>query len=130
MRPVAAPNVLRWMDAQAVDELYSTSITQAEILLGIQLLAKGKRRAALTTQAHALFATDFEGRILPFDSEAAAAYAEIRAHRRAQGRPITPQDAQIAAITRVHGGRIATRNVRDFADCGVRVLDPWREADD
>jgi predicted nucleic acid-binding protein len=68
---------------------------------------------------------DFADRILPFDSAAAAAYATIAATRRLAGRPISQADAQIAAIAASRGAMIATRNVIDFADCGVAVLDPW-----
>jgi len=65
------------------------------------------------------------GRILPSDTETALAYPEIVAARRQGGHPISQIDAQIAAITRSRGARLATRNVRDFADCGIEVINPW-----
>ena len=67
----------------------------------------------------------FENRILPFDSAAVQAYAEIRSNRRAMGRPIEPPDAQIAAIARSHGMTVATRNTADFRNCGVELINPW-----
>jgi hypothetical protein len=72
-----------------------------------------------------MFATDFAGRILAFDSSAAQSYAELVSDRRRRGRPISQFDAQIAAIARVAGATLATRNVRDFEHCGIGVVDPW-----
>jgi predicted nucleic acid-binding protein len=72
-----------------------------------------------------MFAADFAGRILPFDSDAAAAFAEISADRRRAGRPISQFDAQIAAIARSRGAAVATRNIRDFEGCGIALIDPW-----
>lgn len=69
---------------------------------------------------------DFAGRVLPFESAAAVAFAAIFADRRSAGRPISFPDCQIAAIARSHGAAIATRNVADFEGCGVEVIDPWK----
>jgi predicted nucleic acid-binding protein len=125
MRPEPVELVLQWLDRQRSLELHLTALTQAEILYGIERLPKGKRRDALAGDAVALFESDFRGRILPFDSDAAAAYAEIMAGRRARGRPTAIIDAQVAAIARSIGARLATRNTRDFEHCGVDVIDPW-----
>ena len=70
----------------------------------------------------------FTGRILPFDSEAARAYAEIAADRRRAGRPIGEADCQIAAIAQSRGMAVATRNVRDFEDMAIEIVDPWTAA--
>lgn len=124
----AAPNaaVVRWTATQPAASLYTTSITQAEILLGIMLLPAGRKRSAIETAAEAMFSEDFNGRILPFGSDAAREYARIVAARRRLGRPISAFDAQIAAIARSTASSIATRNVSDYADCGVTLIDPWR----
>jgi predicted nucleic acid-binding protein len=98
----------------------------AEILYGIELLPKGKRRDKLLTETEAMFNEDFAGRILPFDEEAARAFAEIAAARRTQGRPIAEFDAQIAAIARTQRAALATRNTSDFEACGVRLVNPWQ----
>jgi predicted nucleic acid-binding protein len=74
-----------------------------------------------------MFAEDFADRVLPFDSAAAQAFAAIAAARRRKGRPIGDLDGQIAAIARSRGAAVATRNVSDFADCGIEVFDPWAE---
>ena len=70
----------------------------------------------------------FENRVLPFDSDAACAYADIAAMRRSAGRPVAPADCQIAAIARSRDMAVATRNVRDFEDTDIEVVDPWAAA--
>ena len=125
MRATPATAVVRWMNGQPATSLYLTSITQAEILHGIQFLPRGKRRDAIAAAAAAVFEQDFAGRVLPFGSDAAVTYAGIAAARRRAGRPISGFDAQIAAIARAHDADLATRNVDDFEGCGVDVIDPW-----
>jgi predicted nucleic acid-binding protein len=124
MRPDPAEAVLAWMSAQLAAALHVTSISYAEILYGVGLLPEGRRRSALAEQAEAMFAEDFAGRVLGFEASAAPAYAAIAGRRRRAGRRIEPVDAMIAAIAQSRGAAIATRD-RDFADCGVPVLDPW-----
>ena len=105
--------------------LYTTSVNKAEILYGIAVLPEGRRRAALAAAAEAMFIDDFAGRVLPFDEAAAVHYADIVAARRREGRPIEAFDAQIAATARVAGAELATRDVGDFAGCGVALVNPW-----
>ncbi len=126
MRAEPAELVARWVTAQVTAMLYVTAITQAEILHGIGLLSGGKRRLALESAAEVMFTEDFGGRILPFGSEAARAYADIAIERRRAGRPITQFDAQIAAIARSNRSALATRNVSDFEGCGVPIINPWK----
>jgi predicted nucleic acid-binding protein len=125
MRRKPSSRVVAWVARQPATELFTTSITETEIFYGIELLRPGKRHEGLLAAAEAVFAEDFGGRIFGFDSDAARAFSRIAAHRRALGRPISHADAQIAAIARVRGARLATRNVADFADCSVEVVDPW-----
>ena len=125
MKATPAENVIDWVAAQPASSLYTSSITQAEILHGIMLLPSGKRRRGIEAAAQAMFAEEFEGRILGFGSDAALPYAHIAADRRRAGRPISNLDAQIAAIARCAGAVIATRNVADFSDCRVDVVNPW-----
>ena len=125
MKATPAENVIDWVAAQPASSLYTSSITQAEILHGIMLLPSGKRRRGIEAAAQAMFAEEFEGRILGFGSDAALHYAHIAADRRRAGRPISNFDAQIAAIARAAGAVIATRNVADFSDCRVEVVNPW-----
>lgn len=125
LRPAPEARVIAWLEAQPRLALFTTTVTQAEILYGVRVLPAGQRRAALLDAVQAVFALDFAGQILSFEGDAAAAYAEIAAARRSAGRPISQFDAMIAAITRSHGASLATRNVRDFSDCGIEVIDPW-----
>jgi toxin FitB len=126
MKPKPATKVIDWMTGQPAARLYTTSITQAEILHGLMLLPPGRRRTALQAAATSMFAEDFGGRILGFGTDAAPPYAQIASDRRRAGRPIAHFDAQIAAIARFAGAAIATRNTADFDGCGVTVVDPWQ----
>jgi toxin FitB len=118
--------VHQWLSLQANDDLFTTSISMAEILQGIELLPEGKRRSGLLGAAQSMFADLFPGRILTFDEAAARAFAPIAVNRRRRGRPISLFDAQIAAIARAHGAILATRDMADFEECGVRVVNPWQ----
>ena len=125
MRSEPSPRVLAWVARRPATELCTTSITEAEILYGIELLVKSKRRDGLLAAAEAMFAEDLAGRIFGFESDAARVFSKIAAHRRAVGKPIGHADAQIAAIAKVLGAKLATRNGGDFEDCGLDVVDPW-----
>lgn len=118
-------NVLRWISSFAASNLYTTSITKAEILYGVNLLPEGKKRTAFESAARDMFKKDFAGRLLAFGSDAADSYARIAVRRSRSGRPISHFDAQIVAIADSCGAKIATRNVRDFEDCGVVIVNPW-----
>jgi len=126
-RPAPEQRVLDWIAGQQPTRLFTTTISQAEFLYGLAILPAGRRRTALAEAAHRMFAEDFADRVLPFDSAAAQAFAAIAAARRRKGRPIGDLDGQIAAIARSRGAAVATRNVSDFADCGIEVFDPWAE---
>jgi predicted nucleic acid-binding protein len=125
MKAAPAESVLRWFSNLPANRLYTTSITQAEMLHGILLLPPGRRRSAFEAAADAMFDEEFAGRILPFGSDAAHPYARIAAERRRAGRPISHFDAQIAAIAYCAGAAVASRNVADFDECGVEVINPW-----
>jgi predicted nucleic acid-binding protein len=74
-----------------------------------------------------MFAEQFEGRILPFDEEAARLFARIVASRNTAGRPISQMDAMIAAIARSNRAVLSTRNTADFDQCGIQVINPWND---
>ena len=99
-RPMPDPAVERWLAARLVADLFVSAITEAELRLGMAMLPPGKRRFLLAAATEDMLADDFTGRILPFDSPAAVAYADIVAHRRRAGRPISQSDAPIAATAR------------------------------
>lgn len=121
--------VLQWMARHPATSLYTSAITQAEMLLGAHLLPHGARRRALASALSAMFEEDFRERVLPFDGSCAARFAEVVATRRAAGRPIGHADAQIAAIALRHRAELATRNARDFEGIGLAIVDPWESAD-
>jgi predicted nucleic acid-binding protein len=125
MRPKPSASVLAWIAKQPESELFTTSITEAEIFYGIEVLPKGKRREHLIRAAEVVFTEDFSGRIYGFDSAAARAFSKIASSRRTSGRPISQLDAQIAAIATTRRAKVATRDVRGFEQCGVDVVDPW-----
>ena len=128
MRDTPSAEVLSWMDERPTRELFLTAVTEAEIRTGIAILPSGERQRSLADAAERALGVLFAGRILPFDSGAARAYADIAATSRAAGRPISQSDCQIAAIARSSGMAVATRNVRDFAVTGIEVIDPWSDA--
>jgi len=126
MRPRPVPEVAAWIDSQDEDLLFTTAISQAEILSGIAIMADGRRRLDLATAAQAIFAEDFTGRVLPFDGEAALAYAELFAVRRRSGRPAATLDLMIAAVARSHGAGVVTRDASGFEGCGLTLINPWK----
>ena len=124
-RPAAA--VLDWFAKNATGLMHTSAVTQAEILTGIALLPAGKRRTALLKAAEQMFEGDFNGRCLNCDSAAAKNYAVIVAARTLQGRPISTEDAQIAAMALAAGLTIATRNTKDFeAVEDLLLANPWK----
>ncbi len=125
MRPAPSPAVQAWLAGQPPAGIFITSLTEAELRYGAALLPRGQRREKLVDAIEAMLAQEFVERVLPFDSAAAVAYAQIAAGRRQIGRPISQFDAQIAAIVRSRGAALATRNVADFDECGIQVIDPW-----
>jgi hypothetical protein len=127
LRPVPEPSVLDWLANQPRSSLFTTTATRGEILYGIRLLSDGKRRRGLWDAAKKIFDDDFADQVLSFDSDAADMYAEIAASRRSAGKPISQFDAMIVAMARSRGASLATRNVKDFEDCGVDVINPWTE---
>ncbi len=127
MKPNGSMLVREWLDRQVAETLYLTATSLSELLVGIQLLPKGKRRENLATMLTALVDRLFGPRILPFDQKAAVAYAALVSRAQAKGLSISVADGQIAAIAETHGFAIATRDTAPFEAVGVSVLNPWQE---
>ena len=126
MRPWPEPGVIRWMDALPASEVWISAITVAEIYQGVALLPEGMRKRVLFEMAYKMFAEDFSGQCLPFDCQAAKEYAVVVAQRTYLGRPVSVEDAQIAAISLAGDLVLATRNVKDFSGIkGLEVVNPW-----
>jgi predicted nucleic acid-binding protein len=124
MGPSPSPVVAAWVRRNE-RELYTASITLAEIRYGIERLPAGHRKQLLRSTAEEVFA-DFEERVLPFDAAAAVEYATIVSDRDRAGLPIDGFDAQIASICRAHQAAVATRNAKDFQSTGIAAIDPWQ----
>ena len=127
MRPSPSANVVDWVAGQTALNLYISTISEAELRYGVEILPTGERRNRLFAEMEGMLQEDFAGRILPFDSVAAQAYALIAAARRAAGYPINHADCQIAAIARCRGASVATRDVDDFEGSGIDVINPWAD---
>lgn len=125
MRPNPEENVVEWIISQDSKDLYLTTVSEAELRYGVEIMPVGKRREGLRAVMDAMFREDFAERILPFDSPSVQAYAVIAASRRSAGRPISHSDCQIAAIASAHSASVATRDVSGFEGCGVNVVNPW-----
>ena len=126
MRPLPCTAVVHWVHTHSERDLYTTSITLAEISYGIERLPEGRRKELLRTTAEDLF-TAFQEHVLPFDAKAAVRYATIVSDRDHAGLPIDGFAAQIASICRIHQATLATRNLKDFQGTGIDVIDPWRQ---
>ncbi len=140
MRPSPAGRVRDWVRSQGGRDLYTSAVTVAEVLYGIERLPEGRRQADLRSAATELFDgfadqlfdgfadqlfDGFADQVLVFDVAAAVQYALIVSSRDRSGLPVDGFDAQIAAICRVHGAALATRNVADFRETGIEVINPW-----
>ena len=124
-RPAPGSAVVGWVRRQAATNLFLTAVTEAELRYGVEILPAGRRRSAILTEVEGVIGEDFAGRILPFDSASAQAYAAIAASRRVGGRPINHADCQIAAIARCRGASVATRDMDDFQGAGIDLINPW-----
>jgi toxin FitB len=125
MRPVPDATAKQWLNEQLTEELWLNSIVVAELLFGVARMPEGTRKQRLIQTSKDIVEQNFAGRILSFDLEAAAAYAEISARCMAKGRPIDMADAQIAAICWVQDAKLATRNTKHFEGLGLKLINPW-----
>jgi len=124
MRSAPAERVRLWVEVQPARELFTSAITVAEVLYGIERLVPGRRQSQLRTAATDVF-NDFAGQVLPFDENAAREYAQVVSHRKRLGKPIEGFDAQIASICRARTAILATRNVSDFRETGIEIVNPF-----
>jgi len=125
MQTVPEPTVVKWLDSQPAESVWISSITLFEARFGLALLARGRRRQALEAAFAQVLKEDLENRVLDFDSAAATEAAALAAERQKAGRPVDLRDTQIAGIALVRHATLATRNVRQFRDLKVPIVDPW-----
>lgn len=128
MRPAPSTAVLRWLQAQRHEDLYTSAITVAELRAGVAVLPEGARRRDLNQRLTDLLHRGFGTRVAGFEAATAEVYAELRAGRQRMGRPAVGLDLLIAAIAKERGWPVVTRNVVDFEGCGLALINPW-EAD-
>lgn len=121
------PAVQSWLDQQAAETLYLTATSLSELLVGIEVLPDSKRKQGLGAAMSELLVILFGSRILPFDQQAAVAYAPLVSRARAGGHLISVADGQIAAIAAVHEFTVATRDTAPFLAAGVPVINPWEK---
>jgi hypothetical protein len=124
-KPSGNAHVAAWLDRQDVQSLFVTAINLAELLAGVATLPEGRRQEALRNALDRFLVKRIVTPILPFDREAAAAYAAVVVHARAKRYTLPVADAQIAAIAKVHGFAVATRDGAPFRAAGVAVINPW-----
>lgn len=125
MKPEPDQQVMRWVDQQDPNVMYISSITIAEITYGIAALPSGLRRKSLERMFNQTIAEAFAYRVLFFDDAAAFAYGHIMSHRKQLGKPMSILDGQISAIASIHGLSVVTRNIRDFMDCAINMINPF-----
>jgi len=124
MKPAPERAVRDWLDAQAAETLFLSSVTIAELSFGIAALPKGRRKDNLSAALDGLLEL-FAARILPFDTAAAQRYGELAAKARIAGRGFPTPDGYIAAIAATQGFIVATRDASAFAAAGLKVINPW-----
>lgn len=124
MKPAPNPAVRAWLDEQAAETLYLSSVTVAELLFGIDVMPAGRRKDTLNQMFDGLLAL-FGDRILPFDMKAAHYYAALAMTARQAGKGFPTPDGYIAAIAVAHGFTVATRDVAPFEAAGLVVINPW-----
>ncbi len=126
LRQAPEPRVIEWIDAQAMETLFLSAITVAELRAGVALLPAGKRRLGLQENLEKRVLPLFAGRVLPFDLPCTQAYAALMAKARAAGLAIATADGYIAAIAAANGFAVATRDVSPFEAAGAAVINPWQ----
>lgn len=124
MKPEPHPAVMAWLNDQAAETLYLSSVTLAELLFGIGALPAGKRKDMLAQALDGLMRL-FRGRVLPFDTDAARHYAELVVKAKSCGRGFPTPDGYIAAIAASRDFIVASRDTAPFEAAGVSVINPW-----
>lgn len=122
----ADDRVLAWLSEVPPTDVYTTSVTRAELRFGLVRLPDGVGKRGMIAAADAVFDT-FADRWLPFDVAAADEFGQLVADDEAMGRPIRTAAAQIAAVARARRATLATRSTKDFEECGVRIVNPFGE---
>ena len=127
LRQAPEQRVIDWIDAQAMETLFLSAITVAELRAGVALLPAGKRRAGLQENLEKRVLPLFAGRVLPFDLACTHAYATLMSKARSARLAVATADGYIAAIAAANGFAVATRDTSPFETAGVTVINPWTQ---
>lgn len=127
MRPRPARAVMDWIDRQMPIELFVTSVSIGELHFGLECLDAGRRKLDLQARFQQFLERGFDGRVLDYSAKCAQRYGKLMSDHRSAGRPLSVPDAQIAATCHAHDASIATRNTRDFEQCGISVINPFEQ---
>ncbi|MBP8233511.1 MAG: type II toxin-antitoxin system VapC family toxin [Rhizorhabdus sp.] len=125
MKPAPDEAVRAWLDEQAAETLFLSSVTIAELMFGIGALPEGKRKERLTEALDGVMEL-FADRVLPFDIDAARRYADLAVKARTAGKGFPTPDGYMAAIAAAKGFAVATRDSSAFEAANVTVIDPWK----
>lgn len=123
-RPEPSEQVEAWFYSQNAGNLATTSVTEGELYYGVQCMPEGRRKTE-TARAYNALLNHLGGGIHVFDREAAHEFALVAAWRWRAGLKADSADCQIAAVARLLGASVATRNVGDFTHTGVEIINPW-----
>lgn len=121
--------VVAWLDKQAAESIWISTVTLFEARYGLALLASGRRKKLLLERFEQFLEEDLENRVLSFDTQAANQAAQLAAERKARGRPVDMRDTFIAGIALARRATLATRNTRHFDDLSVPVVNPWADSE-
>ena len=119
-------HVIQWFEARKAHELCISAMTWGELQRGVTKLPESKRRSELTQWLQQL-EIGFENRILAFDQNISKVWAHMMVQAETQGKSVAAFDSIIAATARAHECKLVTRNVRDFANTGIDVFNPWQD---
>ena len=125
MRAEPNPKVQKWIEKQAIESLFLSSITLAEIYFGLEILPDGKKKQALYDSFNREILPLFDKRIVSFDEKMAMTNAQIRAVARQNGYTIATADGLIVTIAKCHKLTVATRDTAPFEYAGLSVINPW-----
>jgi predicted nucleic acid-binding protein len=125
MQSTPERKVVAWLDRQAPESIWTTTVNVFEILFGLEVMVKGKRQKGLHESFDQMLRDDLDNRIFDFDVSAAQQAAQIAAKLRATGSPVEIRDIEIAGIVAAHRGTLATRNTKHFVGTGIKIINPW-----
>ena len=119
------PRVMAWMEGAEESLLYLSVLTMGEIRKGLAALQQSKRRTQLETWLELELQARFSGRILPIDAAVADRWGLLAARAKRSGKALSSIDGLLAATAIHHNLTIVSRNVSDFANTYVPVVNPW-----